>query len=439
MKLVRVITIFRHGARTPNNLEMGTGWDLHHERSLGMLTVSGKLSSYVLGQQVRKRYYKLIGDDGRDGLWKMASEPLKEWMMRSSSRKRAFESAEYFLRGFFGYQHGLPSEEIKGFVRNAEANNQTTVLGTSDLHQILKQDNRLGKLKKPLLILMPEKSHDKLLKSHHVEVCKHGKAKSEEIAELHLENHLNSDSKRKFRKVSESIAKAWNISRPVSPRLMKKLADVCISHIYHHPSDSFCLKLPDIVSYITKLGALVHSSHYNHKAYLKVSLHHLLSHLLRYLSTNTVESQKFLFFSTHESTLTPLLKLFGYKSWNQPMPYSSHLTIEVYTNQVRVLFNWEPISLPCKDNLNTPASSSGYRPVTFAALLRQQGMFSSDNEFDLYCSTPVATKDLKRLADKLFGWWQLPLVCLSVGAAVLGWQLLKTKKLVSQLIKPKNH
>jgi len=97
-KLIQVLQITRHGARTPTAFEFKPN---QYPHILGELTSLGKIQQYHLGQEMRQRYvnkYKFISPD---------FDP-SEVVVKSSGKPRVVESALSFINGLY------PQTERKG-------------------------------------------------------------------------------------------------------------------------------------------------------------------------------------------------------------------------------------------------------------------------------------------------------------------------------------
>jgi len=95
-KLLQVLQITRHGARTPNSFEFKPNQYPHKS---GELTSLGKIQQYYLGQEMRQRYVHKLA------LISQEFDP-SEVVVKSSGKQRVVESAISFINGLYPQTEG---------------------------------------------------------------------------------------------------------------------------------------------------------------------------------------------------------------------------------------------------------------------------------------------------------------------------------------------
>mmetsp|Transcript_22260 Transcript_22260/g.19103 ORF Transcript_22260/g.19103 Transcript_22260/m.19103 type:complete len:146 (+) Transcript_22260:94-531(+) len=97
-RLVQVITLARHGARTPIKYNYKAN---EYDKPRGEMTTLGHVQTYHLGREIRHRYVY------EHGLLSPNYTP-EEILIRSSYKARAIESAIAMLNGLFEHQKPSP-------------------------------------------------------------------------------------------------------------------------------------------------------------------------------------------------------------------------------------------------------------------------------------------------------------------------------------------
>lgn len=356
-KLEMVIEFFRHGARGPNDADWNTEkWKDKSE--INQLTEVGMRQTYILGREMRNKYI-----ESQHFLSKTYNN--KELYVRSTGVSRALQSAASHLYGLYPLGTGLeldpqfPLELAVPPYKNLSVNIKN--MG----------HDALPKRFQPIEIHSLDKDKDMLLNYHNI--CPVYKLTREQQVKSKLYENFNLE----FKELFEELHAVFEGSNEVSPwniTKVSRLATNIYADIYkNNPlpanlSESLWEKMK-IVKELERQFVDVGSEYQR-----KFMGTPLFQEILKYFSEkiqNPEQELKYIMFSGHYLTLTPLMVGLNITNWecifnrykqvsdenlnceNGYPSYASQLILELHSNEnqyfLKVIFNGNEMNV-CEKN-----------------------------------------------------------------------------------------
>ena len=331
-KLIGVVEVTRHGARTP---VFGFDWDKSHwPKGLGELTAEGIRQHYLIGVELRSRY---ISEHGLiDEVYNSS-----QIYIRSTNLNRTIVSAESQLMGLFPKGPELSQHSIKVSVPPIESESLEPIiesLGTSSLP--------FNFAAVPIHVV--EFKYDSLLLGYYPRVCPY-------ISKILDQVKKSSEFTNKVKLYEESLKPQVDqiFGRSVEFKDVGKYADVLISQKFHgFPWPEKMTE--EIYSQMVNIGAYDLSTFFKGKgAWLASSefYSNLLNSFQNILNKQT--SVKWWIYSAHDTTLIGFLTAIDIFDGVQP-PYASSLIFELIEEVgelfVKIKYNDEVKVIPgCKE------------------------------------------------------------------------------------------
>jgi len=429
-----IVTVTRHGARTPNNDAVKLDWTSNLGKS--ELTDFGRFQQYLLGQTLRHEYPQLF------------DKPLtsQEYFLRSSKKPRTIDSALYFFKGINNYPHALEhlklDEESLSHIRPPFRTDK--VFSTL---QYLLPEYKFAQIGEPVILTKPDQSGDPLLKNHKEDVCPAGKAKAKESIKPAIDSAIEK-SKEVLDSVASLIKKKLNIENNVDFKFMKSLGDVATSD-YFHRKDSAVLSVKEpLGNYIVNINAINHLSAYRDRNFIKVAISNLLKDILMHIKQKTdptsPSSKKLVAYSAHDTNLSPLLSFLNLTDFDCNLrqlsseqnlgcalkpPYSSNLLFEVDKDSrgkywIATRYNGEYIDL-CHKTLQ----GKKVCPLEEFVKKMKEGVYENEDEMKQFCKAEDVLKEkvsVKEDAPKRYV--ELYVIVVAVAIIIVGVMTLRYKR-----------
>jgi len=389
-----IITLTRHGARTPNNDALELTWAKDME--ISELTDFGKFQQYLLGQTIRKEYPELF------------ATPLKstDYYFRSTKRSRTISSAEFFFKGLNNYAHNLDHLKLdQEFVSHISPPFRTnSEIGFLDF---IGPGHKYAEVVEPISLFVPKGDRtDWVLRRHKPKLCPGGKIKASEFIRPQFEEILDK-AKKILEKIGKLVKQKFNLSVVPDFMYLQRLGDVIASD-YFQKRDSAKFAVADpVADYLMNLRALQDLSIYVDEHFLKLAISNLIKHIHQFITEKIDQSnpstKKLIAYSLHDSNLSPMLLLLDLMNFDcsvrqmtteTPLncgltpPYSANMLFEVNQDSsghifISTRYNGEYIDL-CK---HTHHGRKVCKLEQFVEKINK-GTYDNEAEMEEFCKLP---------------------------------------------------
>lgn len=170
-----------------------------------------------------------------------------------------------------------------------------------------------------MLISVPDLDKDLLFKYHKENICPTGKDNSKAASKDLIEDALlkGKDIMQKF---AHELKVKLKLSKDVDFKLMKIVGDSAHSDFFHQPESSLLDMTQQLGNYVSNINAINHLAVYLDKRFIKVVISNLMKEILKFMEDRIKDpikhKRKFVFYSTHDTNLSPLIMYLGIVDFN---------------------------------------------------------------------------------------------------------------------------